>query len=401
MLYKNNHSLFSLVPIFLMLMAWSFSSSAQSIIDSVLAVIAGNNISIRTTEQYWTARKVEFKTGLKPYNPIVSLDWMKGVPVEGGNQTDFIFVQPFDFPTAYFKKNQLSKELASQTEFQLTAHRQNILIEAKRTCLELVYHNKLQIFLEQRKTDVEKLANDFQQRLEKGEGNQLDVNKANLQLLEINKLFRENSATINLLNQQLTLLNGGEAIVFSDTVYPALPLLPLFETLQAEIETVNPVLKTLEQQQTIAQKQVEVSRSMTLPKMEAGYHYQGILGQTFHGVHFGATIPLWENKNKVKMQRSLQTLVGFELQEHQNKHYYEIKQQYEIFETKRTSYNEYAALLPSINSPALLDKALQVGHISTIEYFLEMHYYHQAFNQYLQTEMEFNLAVADLQKHKL
>jgi hypothetical protein len=45
--------------------------------------------------------------------------------------------------------------------------------------------------------------------------------------------------------------------------------------------------------------------------------------------------------------------------------------------------------LGTLNSIAYLDKALALGHISTIEYFLESNYFYMAFTNYLQTENEY------------
>jgi len=54
----------------------------------------------------------------------------------------------------------------------------------------------------------------------------------------------------------------------------------------------------------IMKKQIAVQRSLSLPRMETGYHAQGILGQSYKGIHAGITVPLWENKNKVKAAKA-------------------------------------------------------------------------------------------------
>src|SRR5690606_19279545 len=151
--------------------------------------------------------------GLTLYNPQVDFDYLNGSPAGAGNQADFAVTQSFDFPTAYRKKKQLADEQMEQANFQLMSTRQDILLEAKLLCFELVYRNKFQIEIIKRKQDTEKWLADFQMRLDKGEGNILDVNKARLQLIEINAGFQENISEINQLNQKLTELNGGHLIV--------------------------------------------------------------------------------------------------------------------------------------------------------------------------------------------
>ena len=66
------------------------------------------------------------------------------------------------------------------------------------------------------------------------------------------------------------------------------------------IEANDPILKVYEHEKEVMERQIAAQKSLKLPKIEAGYHSQGILDQNFRGVHKGITIPLWENKNKLE-----------------------------------------------------------------------------------------------------
>lgn len=385
----------------LFVFAFSPIVKAQSTIDSVLSSIEKNNKTIVANTKYWEAKNLEYQTGLTPSNPKVEYDYLFGTPVNAGNQTDFIVTQQIDFPTVYFKKKQLSKEQMKQAEFQLNAKRQEVLLEAKLICIELIYRNKLNSELIVRKQNTEKWLASFQKSLEKGEGNIMDVNKSKLQLIEINAANQENTSARNELTQELTELNGGIPIEFADTAYTTLTIMKDFETLEAEIEATDPMRKYLEQEKVIGQGEVALSKSLTLPKIETGYHYQAILGQRFNGVHFGLTIPLWENKNTVKTKQAELILNEANLQDHINEHYYHIKQQYEKMTNLKITLDEYKTLFSSLNNVELLDKSLSLGQISTIEYFMEMTYYYEALKNYLKTEMEYNKVVAVLNKYQL
>ncbi|PZR09532.1 MAG: transporter [Flavobacterium psychrophilum] len=305
---------------------------AQSGLETVLTDISKNNKTLQTQSKYWEAQKLQYNTGNTLYDPTVSYDFMRGTPnAIAGNQTDITVTQRFDFPTVYGKKKNLANEKSKQADFYITANRQEILLEAKKICIELVYRNKLQERIIERKAKTEKFLTDFQTKLNKGEGNILDVNKAKLQLIEINKDYQLNISTINQLNQRLTELNGGIELVFNENAYPEyLPVLS-FEELEATIENNDPIKKYLEQHTVIAQKQIEVSKALTLPKFEAGYHYQGILGQNFHGARIGVSIPLWENKNRVKQSQAELSVTEVQLNEHKTEHFYNIKQLYEKY----------------------------------------------------------------------
>ena len=153
--------------------------------------------------------------------------------------------------------------------------------------------------------NTEKLLGNFKIKLEKGDGTILDVNKVTIQLIEIKKKVKENEFVIDRLKTNLTSYNGGVPVSFEDTSYFEPPAMPLFVELEREYELADPLRKILEQDKSIAQHQIKLSKALSLPKFELGYHYQGILGQTYNGIHTGISIPLWENKNTVKAMKEL------------------------------------------------------------------------------------------------
>lgn len=374
---------------------------AQSTIDQVLVQIGMNNKTIQATTQYYEAAKIQFKTGNTPSNPFVEYDYLSGSPANAGNQHDFLIKQQVDFPTSYIKKSQLASEQIAQTVFQVTALRQDVLLEAKKYCIQLIYHNRLQAQLNVQKQRTEKILADFQTKMEKGDGTILDVNKAKLQLIDIKKQTQENRSAINQLNQKLIELNGGIEITVKDTIYPMLPTIPEFAQLESDYERVEPILKILQQQRVIHQKQLELSKAMRLPKIELGYHYQGILGQSYHGIHTGISLPFWENKNTVKHKQAQLLLSDLELDAHKNEHYYHIKHIYEKYTNLKISLQEYQAVFSSLNNTALLTKAFDLGELSTIQYFTELNYYSQSLTNYLQTERDYYETIAELYKYQL
>jgi outer membrane protein TolC len=374
---------------------------SQSNMDAVLAEIAKNNKTIQANTQYWSAQKVQYQTGNSLYNPTIEYDYLKGNPADAGNQTDIVVTQSFDFPTVYGKKNQLADQQILQADLYLQAANQALLLNAKMICIELVYRNKLQIPLAKRKEATEKWLDQFNKKLETGDGTILDVNKAEIQLLEIRKQFLENASFIAKLNEQLTSLNGGTAITFKDEAYFDVPVIADFATLEKEIKAQDYLRKTLEQDKVIAQKQIEVSKALALPKMEVGYHYQGILGQTYNGFHTGISLPLWESKNRVKLEKAKMTFAEIALTDHTNDHYYEIKQLYGRFESLKSILGDYEKVNKSADPIKLLDKALAAGQISVLEYFVEMNYYNTTFNSYLEIEKEYYEIVATLLKYQL
>ncbi|MCH6235180.1 TolC family protein [Cognataquiflexum rubidum] len=379
----------------------AFPVLAQASMEDILAEIEKNNKTLQANAQNTEAQKLGFKSNNPLYNPNVEYDFMYGFPLNAGNQTDFLVNQAFDFPTSYSKRKQLSEGRVSQSDFQYNAGRQEILFEAQNTCMELIYRNKLHKQLEERKAFTESLLANFEKRLSTGEGNILDVNKARLQLIEINKDYQLNLSQVNQLTQKLTGLNGGAEIAFPSTDYPQVQDMEDFEELFAEIQAKDPTLKFIEMDIASAQKQVELSKALALPKLEAGFRHQAILGQRFNGFHIGTTIPLWENKYKVRQSEAELSTSGLKVLQYQNDKYSSSRQLYEKYLKLSTTLREYQSVLAALNSKDYLDKALAVGHISTIEYFLESNYYYMAYNNYLQTEFEYHATISEILKFRL
>ena len=377
-------------------------SRAQDGIARVLDEVGRNNKTLRANAQYWEAQKIQFNTGLLPNNPTIGYDFLGGRPVGAGNQHEFTLMQEFDFPTVYTQKARLAEQQSAQSVFELATVRQGILLDAQKTCLGLVYHHQLRALLERRERGLQKLLGDFQARLDRGEGTILDIHKAKLQLVELGRQMLENEAAIRQLDEKLAGLNGGTSLVFADTVYPERPVLPELAQLENECEQADPRGKSLEQQQRISQQQLEVARAQWLPKFEVGYRYQGILGQTYNGFHTGFSVPLWENKNTVRLQEAKIRFDELNLQDYRNEHHSDLRQLYEKYRILDQTLLRYQALFADLpDAVALLDKALALGQLTAVEYFLETDYYHSAFQDFLATEKELRETEAELLRHRL
>lgn len=391
----------NIIMIKLLVLAMAVPAWGQSTLETVLSSVEKNNKGLAERRQYWEARKMEYKTGLTLPDPAIQGQFLFGAPASAGNQTDFFAVQPFDFPTTYRKRKDLAAEQGAVANSELAARRQEVLLDAKLVCLELVYRNKLAAQYQKRKEALENLLAGFQRKMDTGEGGVLDVNKTKLQLLEISQLRQENGIGIQKLGNRLTGLNGGAAISFQDTVYPPLEEVKPFDVVIKEYESASPKRQMLEQEKRIAEKQLELAKAWRLPKFEAGYHYQGILGQRFSGVHAGLTLPVWEHKYRTEAQQAQVLHAGLRLQSHLNEHFFEIKEMYERQAALRRSLDEFESAIASVNNPELLDKALRLGEITTFEYFLEMSLYQNAVLHFLKTEWNYQAAVAELMRYRL
>jgi outer membrane protein TolC len=370
-------------------------------VDTVLSSIQQNNKAIQTNKKYWEARKLEYKTGLTPYDPQVEYDYLFGSPADAGNQRDFSITQRLDFPTTYKQKRVLSKQQASQADLQHEVVRQEVLLNAKLLVLELIHLNKKSAVLQQREQKTAQLVQDYQKKLDKGDVIVLDVNKARLQLLNIQNELALNQSERQAMLTRLAELNGGATIEVSDTSYPAPPVIPGFETLDSLIEANDPLVKTYEGEKVIMEQQIAVQKALNLPKIETGYHAQGILGQSYKGVHAGVTIPLWENKNRVRAAQAGLDYARSNEETLRLEHRLENKRLYDQLAVRTKAMRDYNALVATLNNTALLEKALRLGQITVIQYFQDESYYFSTYDRYLELEAEYHKTLAQLFKFRL
>lgn len=387
--------------VILCLLSIASLSFAQSSIDEILRQVSVNNLQIKAGSDLIKAKRSEFNIGLAPYDPFVNFDYLFGNPKGTGNQTEFSLIFSFDFPTVYGKRSRLADLMTTQLNYDELSLKQEILLETKLTLIELIYLNRKNTELNERYVTANRIHDYFNVKLQQGDVNIMEVNKAKLQVINYKSELELNKAEISKQNSKLTELNGGKPVFFTDTTYPEITDLPTFAILENEIESTDPVLKRLNMQYKITKQEIDLNKDLRLPKIELGYRYQGLLNESFNGIHAGISIPLWEKNYTVKTKELQSRYTKSLIETHKNEHYYEIKQLYEQYVSLNNTLTETKELFGSISNYELYEKAFLLGEISSIEYLMEMTYYYSIKDKINNLEKEFYMLNAKLLKHKL
>jgi len=375
------------------------SVSAQSELRKVLDEVGTNNPSLNSGQYYMEAKQLEFRTGNTPDDLIVNYAFLKGGQ-GAGNQTEVLVAQAFDFPTVYAKRKQLADAQSVQSEHAFEAVKSNVMQEATKVCFQLVYLRKEQGHLAEKKSRIEKILQQFEERLKNGDGTKLDVGKARLQLLDVNRWLAENEVSISGSEATLLKLNGGKEISFEGTTYPALSIPPL-DTLSEEWRNEDPIVHMLQQQNAVSEKQIALSKAMWLPKLEAGFRHVSGFGQSFNGVHTGISVPIWENRNTVKLRKAEQQYSLANADAYSNEKSQQVRMLFDKQAILKATLEEYSNTLGEFKNMELLQASLELGHINATEYFMEMNYYEDTFHNQLVIEQEYYSLVAELLKYRL
>ncbi|WP_099465377.1 MULTISPECIES: TolC family protein [Parabacteroides] len=380
----------------------AFSGSAQTSIDYVLRSIEENNKDLKANSQLTTAMKLEAKLDNNLPDPSVSYVHQYGNREGMGIQGELVASQSFDFPSVYAQRNKLAKTKSVGMDRQHAGVRQQILLQAKTVCLDLILLNQQKNLLETRLQNAKQLSELYQTRLTTGDANILETNKIDLELLNAQNEARLNESARIAKLQELATLNGGVPISFTDTEYASVSDILSFEDLKLEAMEADPQLLSLQSAQATALRQISVNKAKGLPGFELGYRLNTATGgERFNGFLVGVSIPLFSNRNNVKQAKAQSLYADLQLESTTSSVESELYQLYNQSVALKTSIDEYDQVLNSQNNLALLNKAIQSGQISMIEYFVDVTTYYQSMQNYMQLQNEYQKVMAQLYKYKL
>ena len=384
------------------LVSSAMAAGAQTSIEEVLRSVEANNKELQANRQMVTAQKLEAKLDNNLPDPSVSYTHQYGNKEGMGIQGELVASQSFDFPTVYVQKNKLSKAKGEGFDRQSAEIRQQILLQAKEVCLDLVLLNQQKNLLDIRRQNAEQLSALYKTRLQNGDANVLEVNKINLELLNAKNEARMNEAARIAKLHELAMLNGGIEINFTDTAYLPVENPLSFVDLKQEAIPANRQLLSLQSEKAAALRQLGVSKSLNLPGFELGYRLNTATGgERFNGFLVGISIPLFSNRNHVKQAKAQSLYTDLQLESATATIESDLLRLYNQSVALKTSIDEYSEVLKSQNNLALLNKAIQAGQISMIEYFVDVTTLYQSMQNHMQLQNEYQKVMAQLYKFKL
>jgi outer membrane protein TolC len=380
----------------LLLVILPFGVVAQNNMDSVLSEIEKNNTTLKAYKELTKAQKLETHTGIYLENPEVGYGYLLGSPSAVGKKHNFSVSQSFNFPSAYRFKKQIAEANNEQFQLDYNLKRFDILTKAKMICNELIYLNAINRELQLRLKHATQISESYTAKLKNGDTNIIEKNKAALNLLSAKKEIEINEMERSALHIQLVTLNGGNQLNFNMSAYSLVKLPQNFNDWFSNIESKIPNLQQSKNQVLINEKEIQLNKALALPKFSTGYMSEKVTKESFKGIKLGVTIPLWENKNTVKLARAKKITSEKVASDSRIQFYNRLKMEFERAKKLQQILMDYHEVLPSINNTVLLKKALDAGELSLIEYMLELSLYYETINKILETEKDLNQAVAAL-----
>jgi outer membrane protein, heavy metal efflux system len=199
----------------------------------------------------------------------------------------------------------------------------------------------------------------------------------------------------------LKALNGGKEIVFTESEFSYEPLPPDFDEWYGRAELKSPVLQYLRGQIEVGQHQVKLSKALGLPGISAGYMSENVGSEKFRGITMGVSVPLWENKNRVKQAEAQVSASEAALADTKIQFYNRLQSLFEKSRSLQENAERYLVALSTFSNEDLLKKALDGGEISLLNYLLELEYYYTTMDKLLDARRDLGLSLAELRAVEL
>ena len=215
--------------------------------------------------------------------------------------------QSIAFPTVYKKQKNLYTEEWKKSQLNVSLKEFELKKLVSQTYFQLVYWKEKEKLLNEALQLYSNFLEKASLRLKAGESNVLEKATASNQKSAIDIQLKQIQQEVKTLQLQFQwLLN-------SDVEY--LPLETSKTNLSNPEISSHPLLKMLEQQKTVAEKQTEVEKSKLLPGLQLAYNLNSFKGTgaddkiynatpQFHSVMLGVGIPIFSGGQKARIEAS-------------------------------------------------------------------------------------------------
>ena len=152
-------------------------------INELLRSVETHNTELKAFSQRMQAQKTENKLSNNLPDPTVSYSHLWGADNSSETIGELIVSQSMDFPTLYHTRRQLNRQKNAMADHEYQLKRREILLKAQEICFDIILLRKEQLLLKERHQNASELATLYQQRIESGDANVIELNKVKLELL--------------------------------------------------------------------------------------------------------------------------------------------------------------------------------------------------------------------------
>ncbi len=388
----------------------------------ILDSIESNNTTLIALRTEAEARKLDNRTGITLADPEVGLKRMWEGAEETGKLTELTVTQSIDLATVTGQRSRVARQQNTLIDEEYRIARMEILLEAQLALIDFAYYNALMAELDRRLVHAHRVVEVEKARFDNGDTDVLSYNNV---LLSLSALEAEKARVVmesDVLMAQLTALNGGKPL--SDLNINSVEVASLgsadghqpdgnsqcsildsqlnFASWYAEAEPYLPQLAQVRQLHEVRRSELALAKTEHLPSLSAAYiNERHTIGTRSQGVAVGMSLPLWSNKNRVRSARTALEAAEAQLADTELRLRSEYAQEYARVKGLHHTATLYRRALNEANNTELLERAMDEGFISVLEYLQGIELYYDYLDRSLAAERDYRRAAAELEAWRL
>ena len=361
----------------------------------ILNSIEANSARLESARIKDKAEKLDNKDLYTLEDPELGFDYLFGA--EGiGHRIGFEVSQGFDFPTVISQKRKMAKEMQRVSELKYLSERQQLLLSARKLCIQVVYCNAIMDHLNEDLEETTAMSEAYEKLFQKGEATVIDRNKAHQAFLFFKTEYDEFLTTKENLLNELKALNGGNAVEINDTAFIFSPMSNDFDAWLSQNIGLHPEIMLAEGELKAEKQSLKVAKGSRIPGLKIGYTGEFTREEKYQGPTIGLSLPLWGSGRKVKVAKLHVEAAEKSLEDTRLNLTTQLRGIYREALHLQDTYLRYKKHLTECDNSELLKKSLDSGQITLLEYLQERQFVHEMREKILIAERDLALRKAEL-----
>lgn len=392
-----------IVLLYLLILCFTTKALAQNDIDNnerinnILQEIVKNNTQLKAQHQQMKAQILANGAELRLSDPDVDVAYSLNTPDCYYNKLNVSVMQSLDWDVIMGKRKMKAKAANTLAERSYQKQLAEVLNNADEAVVNVIYYNILCNELSKRESASERLLKLYTKKYEKGDATAIELNKVKLNISMCKAELKRAQSERQKANATLQQLNGGVAIAINDTSYFAntaqIPSLNYLSAQQGNNSSIAMAKANIE----VSERALSIAKLLKYPTLKIGFQGEYNGNERYSGLGLGFTLPLWGNNRKKIKQAEAQVLADRQevcnLTQQQD---LAIKKQYEQVTSLANIAKELQDNLSNTSSLYLLQRSLDSGQISLIDYLLEETFFYTARTTLLDAQHDTQLAMSKL-----
>jgi outer membrane protein, heavy metal efflux system len=344
--------------------------------------------------------RAESVTGNTPGHFSVGFGYFPGTPETMGVKRTLSASQSFEFPTNYIQRAKFNRETFHLAETEYDLERVQILVAARANAYEYISLGRQIVVLEEKLNGYTQLREAWSELLRESAVTQPEYNRLQLELSITASEIASIQATKKSLQIHLDYISGGNCPLLNEASYDMMPE-PDIELLIAEKRKLHPSFLIRDVEYAASQRAVSLTRAGNLPDVDLGFGSEIIAGEHYTGPTAGLSIPLWTNRNQLKLAKTKVEAAELSRQAAHAALVAEVHARFEYFQAARENFLTMREGYSAMGDTSGLMEALAEKELTITEYLSHMEAVYTSRITVIKLEKEYQLAHADLYDHLL